>query len=125
MSRHKNHLKDLAYMASQGYDLESVKYGSDRLHWSKEKGGIRKSPNGDGFLFYHPMMNLWTSTPALSDRGYGEDIDGISHFAPTFVFSKDGQSFELKGWKQLGYFICAKSNADADRKIQEIPSPQI
>ena len=93
-------------MASQGFDLESVRYCHGLVEWSKSKGCIRKSPDGNGFLFKHMMMNLWTSTPSLSDWGYGDvSVYGLSHFEPTFVFSKDGSSFEVVSWKKLSHMI--------------------
>ena len=114
MSKHKRHIKNLSYMASQGFDIESVMYCHGRIEWSKSNGCIRKSPDGNGFLFKHIMMNLWTSTPSFRDLGYGDiSIYGFSHSEPTFVFSKDGSSFEVVSWKKLSHMICGLRNLDA------------
>ena len=113
-SRHKRHIKNLAYMALRGFDPESVMYCHGLVEWSKSRGSIRKSPSGNGFLFRHMMMNLWTSTPPISDWGYGDvSIYELSHFMPTFVFSKAGTSFEVVSWKGLSHMICGLKNLDA------------
>lgn len=106
MSRHKKHLKNLTYMASQGFDLESVSYCCDLLYWSAYGRSIRMAPDGKGYQFRRLMSKTWANTPPVSDWGLGNaGICGLKHFLPVFEFSKNGVSFRVCSWAELGMFV--------------------